>query len=75
MWQNIFFFFFFENHIFECNTCKSKTQNICLQILQNVIAMTFSKNLFVFQNIELKVEVESLKQDLQERQEQLDKAL
>lgn len=31
--------------------------------------------LFVLQNIELKVEVESLKQDLQERQEQLDKAL
>lgn len=43
--------------------------------MQNVIPMTFSKNPFVFQNIELKVEVESLKQDLQERQEQLDKAL
>ncbi len=28
-----------------------------------------------FQNIELKVEVESLKQELQERQEQLDKAM
>lgn len=30
---------------------------------------------YVFQNIELKVEVESLKQELQEKQQLLDKAL
>lgn len=64
--------------IFECKCCKLyESSDFCRPFrAEHVCRVLIPDTCFsLFQNIELKVEVESLKQELEEKQQILDKAL